>query len=291
MAHYSKKLEAAKLEGALLKIIAAGLSDIGRKRESNEDYLAMDNSLGLYIVADGMGGHLAGEVASRVAVEIIYRNVKHWINSKSPLTEIFDFPDMTLSEKGNYLSSGIKLANRVIYEMSQEYAEYKGMGTTIVILAINPSTVVAANVGDSRIYLVRGNSMEPLFKEHSIVAKQLEMELISEEEAKVSPLRHILTRNLGSSNTVDADVFEIEHADNDRFLLCTDGLTDLVSDNEILNIIKNGDDPEPICQQLISEANKKGGNDNITVSLIILKKPDEKRGIIRKVSSFLQNKD
>ena len=274
-----------------MKISAAGLSDVGLKRETNEDFLAMDNSTNLYIVADGMGGHLAGEVASKVAVKIVQKNVNNWINKNSPLTEIFDFPDMTLSQRGNYLSSSIKLANRVIYEMSQEYTEYKGMGTTIVILAVMPSTIIAANVGDSRIYLIRGDSMEPLSKEHSMVAEQLEMGLISKEEAETSPLRHILTRNLGSSETVDADVFEIEHIDNDRFLLCTDGLTDLVSDNEILNIIKNGNDPEHICQQLISEANKRGGNDNITVSLIsVNKESDEKRGIIKKFYTFLKNK-
>jgi protein phosphatase len=274
-----------------LKISAAGLSDVGLKREGNEDYLAMDNSTKLYIVADGMGGHLAGEVASKVAVQIIQKNVNNWINKNSPVTEIFDFPDMTLSQRGNYLSSSIKLANRVIYEMSQEYTEYKGMGTTIVILAIMPTTILAANVGDSRIYLIRGDSIEPLSKEHSMVAEQLEMGLISEEEAKISPLRHILTRNLGSSDTVDADIFEIEHIDNDGFLLCTDGLTDLVSDNEIQNIINNGNDPEHICQQLISEANKRGGNDNITVSLICLKKEsNEKRGIINKFHTFFKNK-
>jgi serine/threonine protein phosphatase PrpC len=274
-----------------LKISAAGLSDVGLKRERNEDYLAMDNSAQVYIVADGMGGHLAGEVASKVAVQIIQKNVNNWINKNSPVTEIFDFPDMTLSQRGNYLASSIKLANRVIYEMSQEYTEYKGMGTTIVILAIMPTTIIAANVGDSRIYLIRGDSMEPLSKEHSMVAEQLEMGLISEEEAKISPLRHILTRNLGSADTVDADVFEIEHVDNDRFLLCTDGLTDLLSDNEILNIIKNGNDPEHICQQLISEANKRGGNDNTTVSLIgINKESGEKRGIVKKFHTFFKNK-
>jgi len=274
-----------------LKIVAAGLSDVGLKREKNEDYLAMDNSNKLYIVADGMGGHLAGEVASKVAVQIIQKNVTNWINKNSPVTEIFDFPDMTLSKRGNYLSSSIKLANRVIHEMSQEYTEYKGMGTTIVILAIMSSTIIAANVGDSRLYLIRGNSMEPLSKEHSMVAEQLEMGLISEEEAKISPLRHILTKNIGSTDTVNADIFEIEHVDNDCFLLCTDGLTDLVSDNEILSIIKNGNDPEHICQQLISEANKRGGNDNITVSLICVnKESDKKRGIIRKFSTFLKNK-
>jgi serine/threonine protein phosphatase PrpC len=274
-----------------LRISAAGLSDVGLKRERNEDYLAMDDAAQLYIVADGMGGHLAGEVASKIAVSIIQKNVINWINKNSSVTEIFDFPDMTLSQRGNYLASSIKLANRVIYEMSQEYTEYKGMGTTIVILTVMPTTIIAANVGDSRIYLIRGDSMEPLSKEHSMVAEQLEMGLISEEEAKISPLRHILTRNLGSSDTVDADVFEIEHVDNDHFLLCTDGLTDLVSDSEILKIIKNGNDPEHICKQLISEANKRGGDDNITVSLVSIKKePNEKRGIIKKFHTFFKNK-
>ena len=274
-----------------MKISAAGLSDVGLKRERNEDYIAMDDSAQIYIVGDGMGGHLAGEVASKVAVKIIQKNVNNWINNNIPLNEIYDFPDRALSQRGNYLSSSIKLANRVIYEMSQEYTEYKGMGTTIVILAIMPSTIIAANVGDSRIYLIRGDSMEPLSKEHSMVAEQLEMGLISEEEAKISPLRHILTRNLGSTDTVDADVFEIEHIDNDRFLLCTDGLTDLVSDNEILNIIKNGNDPEHTCQQLISEANKRGGNDNITVSLICVnKESNEKQGIVKKFHTFFKNK-
>ena len=274
-----------------MKITAAGLSDVGVKRDSNEDALAMDNSIGLYMVADGMGGHQAGEVASNVAVTMIQKNVNNWITKNSPMSELFDFPDMTLSQRANYISSSIKLANRVIYEMSQEYTEYKGMGTTIVILTIMPSTIIAANVGDSRSYLIRGDIMEPLSKEHSLVAEQLEMGLISEEEAKISPLRHILTRNLGSTDIVDADVFEIEHRNNDRFLLCTDGLTDLVSDDEILSIIKNGNDPDYICQQLVSEANKMGGYDNITVSLICLNEQnDEKQGIIRRFGTFFKNK-
>ena len=140
-----------------MKITAAGLSDVGVKRDSNEDALAMDNSIGLYMVADGMGGHQAGEVASNVAVTMIQKNVNNWITKNSPMSELFDFPDMTLSQRANYISSSIKLANRVIYEMSQEYTEYKGMGTTIVILTIMPSTIIAANVGDSRSYLIRGD--------------------------------------------------------------------------------------------------------------------------------------
>jgi len=274
-----------------MKLTAASLSDIGLIRGRNEDYFAIDNSNNLYIVADGMGGHLAGEVASKVAVQIIQKNVNHWINKNSPEDELFDFPDNTLSRRGNYILSSIKLANRVIYEMSREYAEYKGMGTTIVVLKIMPSTVIAANVGDSKIYLIRGNTIEPLSKEHNMVAEQLEMGLISEEEAKISPLRHMLTRNLGSLDTVDVDVFEIEPMNNDRFLLCTDGLTDNVSDDEILRIINNGDDAEHLCQQLVHEANKRGGNDNITISLIFVNKLDnERQGIIKKFWHLFKNK-
>jgi serine/threonine protein phosphatase PrpC len=272
-----------------LKIIAAGLSDKGRTRGSNEDYFAMDNATNLYIVADGMGGHLAGEIASRVAVEIIRKNVNYWITGNSSEEELFDFPDNTLSKRGNYILSSIKLANRVIHEMSKEYTEYRGMGTTIGVLGIMPSTVVSANVGDSRIYLIRGDTIELLSKEHSMVTQQIDLGLISREEAQNSPLRHILTRNLGSLVTVDVDVFEIEPVENDRFLLCTDGLTDLLSDEEILTVVKNGDDPEHLCHRLVSEANERGGHDNITVSLIFVnKQDDERKGIIGKFWHFFR---
>ncbi|RLB28194.1 MAG: Stp1/IreP family PP2C-type Ser/Thr phosphatase [Deltaproteobacteria bacterium] len=272
-----------------MKLTAAGLSDVGLKRGSNEDYFVMDTSTNLYIVADGMGGHLAGEIASKIAANTIRKNVNHWITKNSPEDELFDFPDSTLSRRGNYILSGIRLANRVIYEMSREYAEYKGMGTTIVVLAIMHSAIIAANVGDSRIYLIRGNMIEPLSKEHNMVAEQLEMGLISKEEAQNSPLKHILTRNLGSSDTVNADIFEVEPMNNDRFLLCTDGLTDHVSDDKILRIIRNGDDPEHLCQQLVSEANERGGNDNISVSLIFVDRLDgERQGLLKRFWYFFK---
>ena len=261
----------------MVKLQASGLSDTGRQRDSNEDSFAIDNALGLYIVADGMGGHSAGEVASKVAVQIIQRNITNWINKEVNEDELFDFPDDTLGRMGNYILSSIKLANRVIYEMSKEYNEYKGMGTTIGVLAVMPNAVISANVGDSRIYLFRGRAIEPLSKEHNMVSEQLEMGLISKEEAKNSPLRHILTRNLGSLETVNVDVFEIEPKNKDRFLLCTDGLTDLVSDEEILEMVYQGDDPERICQQLIDEANERGGHDNTTVSLVVIDNLGDKK--------------
>jgi len=268
----------------MVKLRASGISDAGLQRASNEDYFAMDTARGLYIIADGMGGHSAGEVASKVAVDIIQRNITNWMKKEVPKDELFDFVDHTLGRMGNYILSGIKLANRVIYEMSNEYDEYKGMGTTIGVLAVMPSTVISANVGDSRIYLFRGNAIEPLSKEHNMAAEQLEMGLISQEEAKNSPLRHILTRNLGSLETVNIDIFEIEPMDKDRFLLCTDGLTDLVSDEEIMGIINQGDDLEHICQELINEANERGGHDNTTVSLVYIEQvEDERSGILNKL--------
>jgi serine/threonine protein phosphatase PrpC len=272
-----------------VRLKAAGISDTGLQRDLNEDSFAIDNSLGLYIVADGMGGHSAGEVASKIAVQIIQNTVSNWITNNISEDELFDFPDETLCRRGNYLLSSIKLANRVIYEMSKEYDEYKGMGTTIVVLALMPSTVISANVGDSRIYLIRGNDIEPLSKEHNMVAEQVEMGLISQEEAKNSPLKHVLTRNLGSLEMVNADVFEIEPKKDDRFLLCTDGLTDLVSDEEILAIVKNGNDPEHICKQLIAVANERGGHDNTTVSLIFIDQlGDEKQGILKRLMAFFK---
>jgi serine/threonine protein phosphatase PrpC len=275
----------------MVKLQASGITDTGREREGNEDYFALDNGLGLYIIADGMGGHSAGEVASKVAVEIIKRNITTWMKKELQEDELFDFPDHTLGLMGNYILSSIKLANRVIYEMSNEYPEYKGMGTTIGVLAIMPTAVISANVGDSRIYLFRGNGMEPLYKEHNMVAEQLEMGLISKEEAKNSPLRHVLTRNLGSLGSVEVDVFEIEPKNKDRFLLCTDGLTDLVSDEEISAIVNQGDDLEQICQKLIDEANERGGHDNTTVSLVFIKQiGDNWPGIWRKFLPLFMRK-
>ena len=273
-----------------MKTTTAGLTDTGLKRDGNEDSFATEESIGVFVVADGMGGHQAGEIASNVAVKVVLRNVRDWINKDISEDDIYDFPDSTLSKRGNYINSGIKLANRVIYEMSQVFTEYKGMGTTIVVLSVMGDSVIAANVGDSRIYLVREGSIEPLSKDHNMVAEQLEMGLITSEEAEVSPLRHVLTRNLGSVAEVEADVFEIEPRNNDRFLLCTDGLTDLVSDEKILEIVKGGEDPEQICKQLVSEANDGGGNDNITVSLVMIDAMENKqKGLTNKVTSFFKN--
>ena len=248
-----------------MDIRAAGITDVGLKREGNEDSFAANDASGLYLVADGMGGHLAGEVASGVAVEMIDKSFQRWIEYRTPLEELFGAPDPSLTLLGNYLSSSIRLANRVVYEMAMQYEQYRGMGTTVAALHVAPALIVAANAGDSRIYMIRNGQIERLSKDHTIVSEQVDMGMMSPEEAETSPLKHVLTRNLGSSEDVDADVFEIEPVNGDRFVLCSDGLTDLVSEEEVLQAVLEGDEPRALCQELLDIALRRGAHDNTTV--------------------------
>ena len=253
-----------------------GITDVGLKREGNEDTFSTDSGLGLHIVADGMGGHLAGEVASRIAVDMIKKSFESWRLSEIPQEEIFGPSDPSLSLVGNYLLGGIRLANRVIYELAATQEKYQGMGTTIAALVTHPKLVISANVGDSRIYLVRNGQIERLSKDHTIVAEQVDMGIMTEDEAETSPMKHILTRNLGSSEQVDAEIFELVPANRDRFILCSDGMTDLISDDEILAMVQEEEDPETLCKNFVKKALKRGGHDNTTViSLFVsgLEKP------------------
>ena len=253
-----------------MKIKTSGITDVGLKREENEDFFLKEDNLGLYVVADGMGGHLAGEVASRVAVEMINKSVEKWLEEEAQEDELFGPPDDTLSLIGNYILSSIRIANRVVFEMALENEEYHGMGTTVVILYVTPNLIIAANVGDSRIYLVRDGHMEMLSKDHTIVQEQVDMGTMTEEEAATSPLRHILTKNLGSAETLDPDIFEIEPSNRDRFILCSDGVTDLISDDEILEMTKKHNDPSNLCRKLIDMALKRGAHDNATIVSVYL---------------------
>jgi serine/threonine protein phosphatase PrpC len=271
---------------ALVK--SAGLTDVGLKREGNEDSFSIDERLNLYIVADGMGGHLAGEVASRTAVDLINKSYRKWKSSETSEEAIFGWPDASLSRNGNYILGGIQLANKVIHEMATYHKEYKGMGTTIAVLAIIPGLVISANAGDSPIYMIRNGRIEKISKDHNFVAEQVEMGLMTEEEAAESPMKHVLTKNLGSYEDLDPDIFEIEPANNDRFILCSDGLTDLVTDDEILQMVEGEKEPEVLCRNFIDLALKRGGHDNttvVTVSLSGTGKP--KTGPIRKIGALL----
>ena len=271
-----------------MQIKASGISDVGLKREGNEDSFSTEDSLGLYIVADGMGGHLAGEVASQIAVEMINKSFRKWVEKEVPEEELFGSHDSSLTLKGNYILSSIRLANRVVYEMAMEYDQYHGMGTTVVIVLVTPTLIITANVGDSRIYKIKDGNIERLSRDHTIVSEQVEMGAMTEEEAETSPLKHILTRNLGSAENVDPDIFEIEPSNNDRFILCSDGLTDLVTDEEILEMTQDEDDPEKLCSKFIEKVLKRGAHDNTTIVSIYLSDMVKRHeGPARKIGLFL----
>lgn len=271
-------------------IKSSGITDVGLRRDGNEDSFSVEDSLGLYIVADGMGGHLAGEIASRISVDIINKSFKKWTEEDVGEDKIYGGSDESLSKEGNYILGGIRLANKVVYELALEQKQYQGMGTTVVVLLVTPSMIIAANVGDSRIYLVRGGELEMLSRDHSIVAEQVALGMMTEEEAATSSMKHILTRNLGSSEDVEPEIFELEPSNNDCFVLCSDGLTDLISDEEILNMAKSANNPGGLCKNFIKTVLDRGAHDNTTVVSVFLSelmKP--KRGILNRITYLLSD--
>jgi serine/threonine protein phosphatase PrpC len=277
--------------GDVSLIVSSGKTSVGKVRERNEDFFSVQDSLGLYVVADGMGGHQAGDVASRVAVEMINKSFRRWTEEETVDHKLFGHPDSSLTRTGNYVLSSIRLANRVVYELATGNEKYRGMGTTVAILAVTSSLVIAANVGDSRIYMVRDGRIEQLSKDHTVVAEQVEMGMMTEEEASSDHLKHVLTKNLGSTEEVEAAVFEIEFKDNDRFILCSDGLTDLVSEREILDGTRNEDNPKRLCSQFISKALKRGGHDNTTVvSVFLTDQKGESPGMLQRMRVFFSKR-
>jgi protein phosphatase len=259
------------------EIRASGLTDVGLKREGNEDAFSTDDALRLYVVADGMGGHLAGEVASSIAVKVINKSFKKWTELGTPAEDLFGDPDPSLSLTSNYVLSSIRLANKVIHEMASEYEQYHGMGTTVAVVAILPDLIISANAGDSPIYMIRNGEIEKISKDHTLVAEQVEMGVMTPEEAEASPMKHMLTRNLGSAEDVDPDVFEIVPNNNDRFVLASDGLTDLVGPEEIRAMVEVDNNPEKLCRDFVDLALQRGGHDNTTVVTLFVEGV-EKRG-------------
>jgi protein phosphatase len=245
------------------------MTDVGKVRAVNEDDFTVEKSLGLFMVADGLGGQNAGEVASKMAVETIK---SHLNDEKNPL--VGEFKE-EFSQDTNRMLNGIRLTNSAIYEAGQRNSEQRGMGTTISSVFINGDVMSLAHVGDSRIYRIRKERLERLTMDHSVVEDQLKQGLITKQEAAESKYKNVITRALGAQETIEVDADEQVLLDRDRILLCTDGLTDMVDDEEILRmILRNGDDPQRACEELVDVANSKGGMDNISVILLYCEKDE-----------------
>ena len=250
-----------------MKVTAAGLSDIGRKRKGNEDSYHIDPERGLFIVADGMGGHVAGEVASRLAVQTIQEFMR-LSDTDSEITWPFEF-DENLSEGGNRIQAAIQLANREIGRHMASQEEHRGMGTTVVTAVIADDSCYIGHVGDSRAYLIRDGEIRQLTRDHTFVNEQVEKGFLSKAEADRHPARNILTRAVGSADDLTVDLSETPLKSGDYVLLCSDGLSSMVEDQDILKVVEEKkDNIEEACAGLVNLANEHGGWDNVTAVLI-----------------------
>ncbi|MEW6248506.1 MAG: Stp1/IreP family PP2C-type Ser/Thr phosphatase [Nitrospirota bacterium] len=242
--------------------IGAGLTDTGLLRSSNQDAFAILNDRGLWVVADGMGGHPGGDAASRLAVEVISQQAAA------------AFPRRMPKRAGRnpavaQLKALIEAANRAILATAEASPNLKGMGTTVVALQISSglrARATVAHVGDSRAYLWRGSRLLPLTRDHSLVEDYVRQGLISPEEARFHPHRHVLSRALGIAETVEPDVSSFLLRRGDVLLLCTDGLTKMLTDEQIAGVLRRtGQQPQQICAALVEQALRSGGEDNVTV--------------------------
>ncbi len=248
-----------------LRIEVAGQTDVGRKRNHNEDNFAIMAEYGLYVVADGMGGHASGEVASKMAVDALQ---EFFAATADDPERTWPYKmDRSKGYEENRLVTGIKLCNLRIYENAQRNAKQRGMGTTLVTLFAVEDGIYLAHVGDSRIYRLRDGKIDLLTEDHSLLNDYKKMKRLTEEEIANFPHKNVIVRALGMKDTVKVDTrFETPRA-GDTMLLCTDGLSGPVTDERMLEIIESAPDLPTASNRLIEAANENGGPDNITCVL------------------------
>jgi PPM family protein phosphatase len=250
-----------------MRAIATGLSDVGLQREHNEDSFVVLADYDLFIVADGMGGHRAGDVASRIATDTIAEFFKS--TAHEDVTWPFHF-DTSLSEEENRLLTGIRIANRQIFEQSAKSREYRGMGTTVVgaLFSQKRNKMYIGHVGDSRCYRIRRGELRLMTRDHSLINDYLmAMPDLTEEQKSELP-KNVITRALGMQDQVMVDLQSDEPQPGDMYLLCSDGLSGMMGDDEILDILMSTHDVMEGCRRLVARANEHGGEDNITAVLV-----------------------
>ena len=237
-----------------MRIEYGAQSDQGMVRTSNEDSFIADPQGHTFLVADGMGGHAAGEIASQIAAS----TVKELLSGRSPDSDMEEL-----------LQAAVQEANKRVFETQKLMPEYRGMGSTLTVLAILDSCYFLAQVGDSRAYLFRNKSLSQLSRDHSLVWPLFEKGLLSKDDISRHPQKNLITRSIGTHPDVDADLQSGPLLEGDVFLLCSDGLTDVLSDHDILQILSStGTNPQEASEKLIQAANFGGGPDNVTVIVV-----------------------
>lgn len=258
--------------GALMQVKSFGMSDVGKRREKNEDSFLRNDELALYTVADGMGGHLGGDIASDLAAKTVDEVVKSLEND--PEMTLQEGVEIKPGEYQSYLRYAVRLSSKRIFDRAHDDQSLRGMGTTMVAMLFRSNKVYIANVGDSRAYRVRKDEISQITKDHSLVGEQMRAGILTEEEARSSRLKNIITRSVGFQEEVDADIDIRATREGDCYLLCSDGLSNMVEDDEIRDIVtSNG--IEDACRRLIDVANERGGDDNITVIMIQVESLDD----------------
>jgi len=270
------------------KIEFAEVTDTGRVREHNEDAIGSLPDIGLMVVADGMGGYNAGEVASGIAIQIVTELAT--IGAGREEGDEID-PHSGLMRQSIVLRDAVYRANKIIYQTAQSQTHCEGMGTTIVACMFCDNKVSIAHVGDSRAYRVRGGQLEQITLDHSLLQELVDRGFYSEEEAQRSTNRNYVTRALGVEPTVEVEVNEHEVLPDDIYLLCSDGLPDMVEDDDIhLTISTFNASLEVVGQQLVDLANDHGGRDNISVMLAQVKEPfPAKRGLLARIAGWFRS--
>ena len=266
---------------------SASLTDPGRVRDHNEDCIESRPDIGLYVLADGMGGYNAGEVASGMATSLISDGLQEVWNLRE-VERLGRDEAKALSEK--LIREQVARANTAIYTTSQNNPECAGMGTTLVVCHFYDDFLTVAHIGDSRLYRLRGESMEQVTRDHSLLQEQLDSGLITPEEAKLSQNKNLVTRALGIDPSVEPEIHVYETQPDDTYLLCSDGLSDMVEDEEIrLTLITLKSNPNLTVQQLVQAANDNGGRDNISAMLIRVVEPfGVPRGWFARLKAFFR---
>jgi protein phosphatase len=252
--------------GVTLRIEVAGETNVGMKRTHNEDNFSIVEDSGLYIVADGMGGHASGEIASKMAVDAMREFFA--LTANDPERTWPYKMDRSKGYEENRLVTGVKLANLRIFESAQRNPKQRGMGTTIVALFAVEDSVYLAHVGDSRIYRLRDGRLEQLTEDHSLLNDYIKMKRLTSDEIANFPHKNVIVRALGMKDTVKVDTRLEQPRAGDLYLLCSDGLSGPVSDTDMLDILDGTRKLQDATARLIAKANDNGGPDNVTVVLV-----------------------